>query len=105
MPGNNSSTGSEEDLNRLGASLGAMAQSNADQGPEHGPIPSDLETAAHLGERVATVASQFAAAKKRLPPNTAKTSTSFPKQKGPSWALSQFYILVDAYWPPPSECT
>ncbi|AVX02914.1 flavodoxin family protein [Maritalea myrionectae] len=64
MPGNNSSTGSEEDLNRLGASLGAMAQSNADQGPEHGPIPSDLETAAHLGERVATIARQFAAAKK-----------------------------------------
>lgn len=64
MPGNNSSTGSNEDLNRLGASLGAMAQSNADQGPEHGPIPSDLETAAHLGERVATIATQFAAAKK-----------------------------------------
>lgn len=63
MPGNNSSTGSEEDLNRLGASLGAMAQSNADQGPEHGPIPSDLETAAHLGERVATIAAQFVAAK------------------------------------------
>lgn len=63
MPGNNSSTGSNEDLNRLGASLGAMAQSNADQGPEFGPIPSDLETAAHLGERVATIATQFAAAK------------------------------------------
>jgi NAD(P)H dehydrogenase (quinone) len=30
MPGNNSSAGSEDDMNRLGASLGAMAQSNVD---------------------------------------------------------------------------
>lgn len=62
-PGNNSSTGSNENLNRLGASLGAMAQSNADQGPEFGPIASDLRTAEHLGRRVAEFARIHAAAK------------------------------------------
>jgi NAD(P)H dehydrogenase (quinone) len=53
LPGNNSSTGSPGDLNRLGASLGAMAQSNVDQGPDDGPTQSDLETARRLGQRVA----------------------------------------------------
>jgi len=59
MPGNNSSTGSVEDINRLGSSLGAMAQSNADQGPEHGPINSDLESAKQLGQRVTDIANRF----------------------------------------------
>lgn len=58
-PGNNSSKGSVEDLNRLGSSLGAMAQSNADQGPDAGPIPSDLKTAEHLGKRVAVLAARL----------------------------------------------
>ncbi len=52
LPGNNSSTGSVEDLNRLGASLGAMAQSNVDEGPESGPTAADLESARGLGRRV-----------------------------------------------------
>jgi NAD(P)H dehydrogenase (quinone) len=55
-PGNNHSGGSENDLNRLGASLGAMAQSNADQGPDVVPPESDLNTARKLGERVAKCA-------------------------------------------------
>jgi len=59
-PGNNSSEGSVEDVNRLGASLGAMAQSNSDQGPEHGPSKSDLQTAKLLGERVTDIANRFA---------------------------------------------
>lgn len=59
LPGNNNSQGSVEDLNRLGSFLGAMAQSNADQGPEAGPISSDLRTAEHLGRRVAETAAQF----------------------------------------------
>ena len=59
MPGNNSSKGSVEDLNQLGAFIGAMAQSNADQGPE-GIRQSDLRTAGHLGRRVALVTLQFA---------------------------------------------
>jgi multimeric flavodoxin WrbA len=62
-PGNNSSTGSPDDLNRLGASLGAMAQSNADEGPEKGPSASDLRTAEHLGRRVAEFARLHVAAK------------------------------------------
>ena len=52
-PGNDNSRGSVHDLNRLGSWLGAMAQSNGDQGPDDTPITSDLETAAHLGRRVA----------------------------------------------------
>ncbi len=61
MPGNNSSAGRIDDLNRLGSFLGAMAQSNADQGPEHGPTPADLKTAEHLGHRVAEAAKRWGA--------------------------------------------
>ncbi len=68
MPGNNSSKGSPEDLNRIGSYLGAMAQSNADEGPDKGPSRSDLATAEHLGRRVAeravaqaSIAAQIAA--------------------------------------------
>ena len=60
LPGNNLSSGSEADLNRLGFFLGAGSQSNADQGPEVAPPQSDLLTAEHLGERVAMVALQMA---------------------------------------------
>ena len=55
-PGNNHSGGSVDDVNRLGASLGAMAQSNADEGPDVAPLQSDLKTAELLGERVAICA-------------------------------------------------
>ncbi len=58
-PGNNSSKGSTADLNRLGGFLGALAQSNVDEGPDKGPIASDLATAEHLGRRVATLARAF----------------------------------------------
>jgi multimeric flavodoxin WrbA len=58
-PGNNSTGGSEEDLNRLGFWLGAGAQSNADQGPDLAPPEADLATARHLGQRVAEVTLQF----------------------------------------------
>lgn len=53
------SHGSPEDINRLGSWLGAMAQSNKDQGPEIVPPDSDLRTAEALGRRVATVAQQL----------------------------------------------
>lgn len=52
-PGNDTSRGSVHDLNRLGSWLGAMAQSNGDQGPDDTPIKSDLDTAVYLGQRVA----------------------------------------------------
>jgi NAD(P)H dehydrogenase (quinone) len=55
LPGNNNSKGSVNDLNRLGSFMGAMAQANADEGPDVAPIQSDLLTAEHLGERVATI--------------------------------------------------
>lgn len=55
LPGWNTTTGSENDLNRLGFYLGAGAQTWNDQGPE-GVHASDLATARHLGARVATQA-------------------------------------------------
>jgi multimeric flavodoxin WrbA len=59
LPGNNSSTGSIEDLNRLGIAAGAAAQSNADQGPD-AVTQADRKTAAHLGKRVAETVRKFA---------------------------------------------
>jgi multimeric flavodoxin WrbA len=53
-PGNNSSSGSERDLNRLGFWLGVGVQSNTDEGADTAPRKSDLATARHLGRRVAT---------------------------------------------------
>ena len=54
-PGNNHSKGSVDDLNRTGASLGVMAQANADQGNE-GIGASEFRTAQALGKRVAEAA-------------------------------------------------
>lgn len=48
-----------DDLNRIGSWLGAMAQSD-DAPAEVTPIESDLKTAAYLGKRVAEVAQQLA---------------------------------------------
>lgn len=55
-PGNNSSTASIEDLNRLGGFGGAFTQSNIDQGADVAPQQADRKTAAHLGKRVAEAA-------------------------------------------------
>lgn len=57
-PGNNHSKGSSEDINRLGASVGAMAQAHADQGVE-GIASSDFKTFEALGRRVAEAASRW----------------------------------------------
>ena len=57
-PGNNHSKGSVEDLNRTGASLGLMAQANADQGTE-GIGASEFRTAQALGKRVAEAARRW----------------------------------------------
>jgi NAD(P)H dehydrogenase (quinone) len=48
-PGHASSTSSEENLNRLGFSLGAAAQSNVDQSADIVPPQADLATAALPG--------------------------------------------------------
>lgn len=58
LPGNNSSKGSVNDLNRLGSFSGAMAQANSDQGAE-GMLESDLKTAEALGRRIAETAQRF----------------------------------------------
>jgi NAD(P)H dehydrogenase (quinone) len=60
-PGNNSSKGSVQDLNRLGSFLGAMAQSNTDQAPDVVPPEADLKTATFLGERVALLTQRWKA--------------------------------------------
>lgn len=60
MPGNNSSQGSATDLNRIGSYLGAMAQSNADEGAEVTPPQADRDTAEILGARVAAAAQRWA---------------------------------------------
>ncbi|WP_072375963.1 flavodoxin family protein [Hyphomicrobium sp. NDB2Meth4] len=60
LPGNNSSGGSVEDDNRLGAFLGLMTQSNADQGPDVTPPRSDRHTAELFGQRIAEVAARWA---------------------------------------------
>ena len=54
----NSSTGSENDLNRLGFWLGAAAQTDVDASPEQ-VHPSDVQTCRHLGRRVAVVTRQL----------------------------------------------
>jgi len=59
-PGNNHSKGSVDDLNRTGASLGVMAQANADQGNE-GIGQSEFATARALGKRVAEAALRWKA--------------------------------------------
>jgi NAD(P)H dehydrogenase (quinone) len=58
--GNNASDSSNDNLNRLGAYAGAMAQSNVDQGLD-GMLDSDLATARLLGRRVAEAALRWAA--------------------------------------------
>ncbi|MFD5480623.1 flavodoxin family protein [Streptomyces hawaiiensis] len=58
LPGWNSSTGSEHDLNRLGVFLGAAAQTNADEGPD-AVHKADIATAEQLGRRVTETARVF----------------------------------------------
>jgi hypothetical protein len=54
-PGWCSSTGAITDRNRLGAWLGVISQSNHDAAIEAAPNAGDLQTARHLGRRVAAV--------------------------------------------------
>lgn len=56
-----SSTGTVEDLNRLGGFIGAMAQSPSDAAAAFAPSDADLRTAEHLGRRVAAVTLQLRA--------------------------------------------
>ncbi|MEW2050162.1 flavodoxin family protein [Streptomyces sp. NPDC005476] len=65
LPGWNSSTGSENDLNRLGVFLGAAAQTNVDEGAE-AVHKADVATAEHLGRRVAETAQVFLAGRAQV---------------------------------------
>ena len=60
LPGNNTSTGSPNDLNRVGSYTGLATQSNLDQGADVAPIESDLKTAEGYGRRVAELAARWA---------------------------------------------
>lgn len=60
-PGNTTTDGNDNSLNRMGASLGAMAQSLADQGPDSAPPDADQQTAHHYGARIAQAAHRWAA--------------------------------------------
>jgi NAD(P)H dehydrogenase (quinone) len=55
----NAKAAQRNDINHLGSSIGAMAQSPSDASPEEGPLPGDLETAKLFGKRVAETALQF----------------------------------------------
>ncbi len=67
LSGNETSRSSADELNRCGAWLGAMAQSNIDQGPDLAPPAADRSTARHLGERVARAAQRWRAGMERVP--------------------------------------
>lgn len=58
MPANSKAAG-RNDVNYLGASSGAMAQSPSDASPEEGPLPGDLETAKLFGARLAGLAAKL----------------------------------------------
>lgn len=55
----NSSKAQRNDVNRMGASFGAMAQSDSDMGPDVAPPSGDLETSRLYGARVAETTLRF----------------------------------------------
>lgn len=59
--GNNSTQGSNDDLNRLGSYLGPMAQSDADAPPEVAPPIQDQKTGEAYGVRIAKATSRWLA--------------------------------------------
>lgn len=74
-PANDSSEGSEEELNRHGFFLGAAAQSNRDQPADQVPPAADLRTAEHLGRQVAATVARI----EPLPrPSAACSPTGLP---------------------------
>ena len=62
--GNYSTSGSEDDLNRMGAYLGVMAQANIDEQPPDAPPPSDIATAELHGQHVAVIAGRLRAGRR-----------------------------------------
>ncbi len=60
LPGHITSTGTEEQPNRLGTFLGLMAQSNTDQGPAQAPPAVDRADAEAFGRRIADATLRWA---------------------------------------------
>jgi NAD(P)H dehydrogenase (quinone) len=73
----NSSTGSENDLNRLGFWLGAGAQTDVDANPDQ-VHPSDVQTCRHLGWRVALVTRQLKVGRAATPAASSPGASSAP---------------------------
>jgi NAD(P)H dehydrogenase (quinone) len=73
----NSTTGSENDLNRLGFWLGAGAQTDVDVNPEQ-VHPSDVRTCHHLGYRVALVTRQLNIGRSASPAASIPAGASAP---------------------------
>lgn len=65
-PGHNSSTTTEDMLNRDSYFIGVGTQSNFDEGAEVAPKHPDILTAEHLGARVARVARELVAGRRSL---------------------------------------
>jgi NAD(P)H dehydrogenase (quinone) len=73
----NSSTGSEDDLNRLGFWLGAGAQTDVDADPDQ-VHPSDVRTCRHLGWRAALVTRQLNVGRAASPEAASPAALSAP---------------------------
>jgi multimeric flavodoxin WrbA len=76
-PGWNSSTSSEDDLNRLGFFLGAGAQTDIDANSD-AVHPSDVRTCRHLGWRVAHVTRQLNVGRAASPAVSTPGASSAP---------------------------
>jgi len=76
-PGWNSSTGSENDLNRIGFWLGAGAQTDVDADADQ-VHPSDVRTCRHLGWRVAHVTRQLNVGRAASPAGSFPAASSGP---------------------------
>ena len=72
-----SSTGSENDLNRLGFWLGAAAQTDVDANADQ-VHPSDVQTCRHLGYRVAMVTRQLNIGRSASPAASSPPASSAP---------------------------
>ena len=73
----NSTTGSENDLHRLGFWLGAGAQTDVDANPDQ-VHPSDVRTCHHLGYRVALVTRQLNIGRSASPAASSPAGASAP---------------------------
>jgi len=89
LPGWCSQHGSIDDLNRLGAWLGAMSQSDGDGPPDSNPRPSDLHTARHLGRQVAGVSLALALGRAHMHAGLSRQGSPMTAQALPPGPVSR----------------